>query len=99
MGKLECPDIDCPSPAPTPVPTPAPTPAPTLAPTPAPTAAPTPTPEPTTPEPEPEPEPSCLELEARMEDCVLQGSVFECKHCATAAAGKFCCSCQGGEGS
>merc|ERR1712056_32124 len=49
------------------------------------------------PEPEPEPEPSCLDLKERMEDCVLQGKVFECKSCATANAGEPCCSCQGGE--
>jgi len=52
-----------------------------------------------TPEPEPEPEPSCLELEARLEDCVLQGKVFECEDCAFPNAGKPCCSCHDGQGS
>jgi len=42
-----------------------------------------------------EPEPSCLELEARIEDCVQQGNVFECQHCASADVGNRCCSCQG----
>merc|ERR1712032_533240 len=52
-----------------------------------------------TPVPEPEPEPSCLELEAQLEDCVMQGKVFECEDCAFPNAGKPCCSCHDGEGS
>merc|ERR1712183_1109530 len=50
-------------------------------------AAPTPT--------TPEPEPSCLALEAQIEECVQQGNVFECQHCASADVGNRCCSCQG----
>merc|ERR1712241_33491 len=52
----------------------------------------------TTPPTTPEPEPSCpaLEaLEAQIEDCVQQGNVFECQHCASADVGNRCCSCQG----
>merc|ERR1712056_73016 len=55
--------------------------------TPSTTAAPPPT--------TPEPEPSCLALEAQIEECVQQGNVFECQHCASADVGNRCCSCQG----
>merc|ERR1712176_1458481 len=52
--------------------------------TPSTTAAPPPT--------TPEPEPSCLALEAQIEECVQQGNVFECQHCASADVGNRCCS-------
>merc|ERR1712037_960091 len=37
----------------------------------------------------------CLALEAQIEECVQQGNVFECQHCASADVGNRCCSCQG----